>query len=1004
MTQDASPQRRNQKINPPIYDLFRVANSSVEPMVVNIQLNGKEVPMEVDTGASRTVMGETTFQKLLGHQLEGNAVQPSKVRLRTYTGEQLQVLGAVDVRSLKGILQRHTEVFSEELGHLKGFTAKIHVDPDAVPQFCNARPVPYALRKRVEQELSHLEAAGVIKQVEFSDWAAPIMPVTKQDGSVRISGDYQLTVNRVAKLDTYPLPRIEDLFASLSGGQEFTKLDLAHAYQQISLDEASKKYLVINTHKGLFQYNHLSFGVASAPAIFQKAMEGVLRGIDQVSVYIDDILVTGKTKADHLQHLDEVLTRLREAGLHLKKDKCAFLLSSVEYLGHTISANGLHPTTAEVRAIRDAPTSTNLQQLRSFLGLINYYSKFLPHLATTLSPLYQLMQKSQTWIWGKAQADAFAQAKAALTSAQVLAHYDPDLELILDCDASPYGIGAVLSHRFPNGQVKPVAFASCSLAVAEKNYSQLDKEALAIVFGVKRFHQYLAGCIFTIFSDHKPLQHIFAQGKPIPAMASARIQRWALTLNAYKYTIVYRPGSEHGNADLLSRLPLPEAPRLIPLPGETVNLLENLQSSLSASHIKTFTARDPTLSKVMEMVLTGWSGHNVDEEFQPFNRRRNELSLQDGCLLWGNRVVVPSSIHSNVLEELHAGHPGISRMKGIARGVVWWPGIDASIEEKVKACEQCQLNQKAPAVAPLHPWEWPDQPWSRLHIDYAGPFLGKMFLVVVDAHSKWLEIEIVPSATSANTIEKLCQMFATHGIPDIVVSDNGTAFTSGEFKEFLLKNGIRHVTSSPYHPSSNGLAERYVQTFKRAMKKDTSDSIQKQLARFLFRYRSTPHTTTGTSPAQLLMGRRIKTHLDQLYAQASSLGWCLPNPTRSWIMIALLSKEVSTLEIRCLCGTLIVLPLGLLGLPRKLEDLCHIRFNVPMEESCVVMWIMCVPAQLHQLLRKMTLTSQSPLLALLINQPRPHPLKRLTWSHVAQPSPGNHHLAMEWFPTKRGGM
>jgi hypothetical protein len=593
-------------------------------------------------------------------------------------------------------------------------------------------------------------------------------------------------------------------------------------------------------------------------------MEGVLRGIDQVSVYIDDILVTGKTKADHLQHLDEVLTRLREAGLHLKKDKCAFLLSSVEYLGHTISANGLHPTTAEVRAIRDAPTSTNLQQLRSFLGLINYYSKFLPHLATTLSPLYQLMQKSQTWIWGKAQADAFAQAKAALTSAQVLAHYDPDLELILDCDASPYGIGAVLSHRFPNGQVKPVAFASCSLAVAEKNYSQLDKEALAIVFGVKRFHQYLAGCIFTIFSDHKPLQHIFAQGKPIPAMASARIQRWALTLNAYKYTIVYRPGSEHGNADLLSRLPLPEAPRLIPLPGETVNLLENLQSSLSASHIKTFTARDPTLSKVMEMVLTGWSGHNVDEEFQPFNRRRNELSLQDGCLLWGNRVVVPSSIHSNVLEELHAGHPGISRMKGIARGVVWWPGIDASIEEKVKACEQCQLNQKAPAVAPLHPWEWPDQPWSRLHIDYAGPFLGKMFLVVVDAHSKWLEIEIVPSATSANTIEKLCQMFATHGIPDIVVSDNGTAFTSGEFKEFLLKNGIRHVTSSPYHPSSNGLAERYVQTFKRAMKKDTSDSIQKQLARFLFRYRSTPHTTTGTSPAQLLMGRRIKTHLDQL--------------------------------------------------------------------------------------------------------------------------------------------
>ena len=541
------------------------------------------------------------------------------------------------------------------------------------------------------------------------------------------------------------------------------------------------------------------------------------------------------------------------------------MLPSVEYLGHTISADGLRPTAEKVRAIMEAPTPKDVPQLRSFLGLVNYYGKFLPHLSSVLAPLYLLLQKTQNWTWGKAQEKAFQHAKTALTSTDVLTHYDPDRELIIDCDASPYGVGAVLSHRMDDGQTKPIAFASRSLTVAEKKYSQLDKEGLAIVFGVKRFHQYLAGRMFSIYSDHKPLQHIFAIDHPTPAMASARLQRWALTLGAYNYTITYKPGSEHGNADLLSRLPLPCDTKTETLPGETILLVQSLSSSsVTAEQMKLLTDRDPILSQVKEMVLTGGFTEGGNDDLKPFQRRREELSLHDGCILWGNRVVVPTQARQRILTELHEGHPGISRMKGIARGIVWWPGIDKDIEQRVESCESCQLNQKMPASAPLHPWEWPTTPWTRVHVDCAGPFLGKMFLVVVDSHSKWLEVEIVPSATSHHTIAKLRAIFATHGIPEIIVSDKGTAFTSSEFKEFTSRNGIRHITTAPYHPSSNGLAERYVQTFKRAMKKDSAnlEDLQVQLSRFLFCYRSTPHSITGIPPAQLLMGRRLRTHLD----------------------------------------------------------------------------------------------------------------------------------------------
>ena len=893
------------------YSLFHTQSSNRSPpILITLKVNGADLTMELDTGATLSLISENTYKKIFPVETAPHILN-SKAQLKTYTGEVIKVLGAIEVEvthneqkkqmnllvvagdgpSLLGrdwlshirldwstlnriqstatsacqeILDQHNALFKDELGTVKNTTAKFNIDPQVKPKFFKARPVPYALHPKVEAQLDKLEAAGIIRPVQFSQWAAPIVPVLKRDGSIRICGDYKVTVNLAAKTDTYPLPKIEDLFASLSGGKLFSKVDLASAYQQIPLDEQSKEFTTINTPKGLYCYNRLPFGVASAPSIFQRTMESILQGINHVCVYLDDILITGATEKEHLQNLDKVLTRLESAGIRLKRDKCVFLLPAVEYLGHKISGQGLQPTDEKIQAIKSAPAPQDVTQLKSFLGLINYYSKFLPNLSNTLAPLYRLLQKNTRWCWESEQRKAFQQAKESLTSDCVLVHFDPAKQLILACDASPYGIGAVLSHRMDDGKDKPIAFSSRTLAPAEKKYSQLEKEGLAVIFGVKKFRQYLLGRSFTIVSDHKPLQYLFNESRVTPTLASACIQRWSWTLGAYHYNIEYKPGQHNGNADMLSRLPLPETPTDIPMPGETILVIDMLLSlPVTVEQIRQWTTHDPILSRVRALVQQGWQDTD-DVALKPFQRRKYELSIHDGCLLWGSRVVVPPQGRDKVKQELHEGHPGATRMKALARSFVWWPQIDQDLEELVKRCDDCQRFRNQPPVVPLQPWEWPEKPWIRVHADYAGPFLGRQFLILVDAHSKWMEVKVVNNATSAVTIDRMRSIFATHGIPEMLVTDNGTVFTSEEFNSFTKQNGIRHVTSAPYHPSSNGLAERAVQTFKSFMKKSTSGSIKARVSRFLMQYRITPQTTTGISPAEMMMGRRPRSRLDLL--------------------------------------------------------------------------------------------------------------------------------------------
>ena len=738
--------------------IFQIHSKPSRPFTVDMCIQGTTLTFEVDTGAAVTLISEETYHK---HFLS-KSLQKTSVRLKTYTDDQVHVLGQITVDVSYGtqkgmytlfvvkgsgtnllgrdwmrhirldwksiastvnnvsspcyqpLLDKYSEVFKDELGTLKFMKVQLQVHSQVTPKFCKPRPVPFALKEALERELLRLQQLGILQKVNHSAWAAPVVVVPKGDGCIRVCGDYKVTVNPVLVVDKYPLPKPDDLMAQLAGGQKFSKLDLSQAYQQIRLDDDSRKFVTINTHLGLFQYTRVPFGIASAPALFQKTMDTLLQGVPNTLCYLDDILITGKTDAEHLQNLEEVLKRLQHHGLRVKPTKCRFMQSSVEYLGHCIDASGVHPTSQKVEAILNAPVPQNSQQLRSFLGLLHYYGKFLPNLSSLLHPLNRLLKSNAQWKWSSECQKTFEQAKSQLASAPILAHYDVTQKIKLAADASAYGLGAVISHTYEDGSERPIAYASRTLSDAEKNYAQIDKEALALVFAVQKFHTYLYGRKFVLVTDHKPLVTLLGPKKAIPPLAAARLQRWAIMLAAYSYEIEYKSTQHHANADSLSRLPL----KVTDNPMDEINIFNIAQVEampVTAEQVATATKKDPLLSQVYRYTQSGWPT-DVDDVLLPHWNRRTELSLERGCLLWGIRVVIPQKLQERLLKELHKDHPGIVRMKEISRSYIWWEGVDKDIESVVKSCQACQSVKNAPPNAPLHPWLWPTKPWQRLHI------------------------------------------------------------------------------------------------------------------------------------------------------------------------------------------------------------------------------------------------------------------------------------------------
>lgn len=886
------------------YQMFAVnsKNMNSSPILLKLKLNGHDSIMELDTGAACTIITLDTFMKIKSSDLE---LAPTNKKLFDFSGNSIKAHGEIEIpveyqeqrKTLKCVVVdgqnnlfgrdwlkeiklnwnkimhmtskvndwsvKYPDVFTDNLGKYNGPKISIIKNQDAVPIFLRERQVPYSLKEAIDKELDSLVEKGILIPVQHSKWATPIVPVLKKNNTVRICGDYRLTVNKATKIQNYPLPRLEQLLERLGNCKIFTKIDLAQAFQQMELDEEAQEMCTINTHRGLFKMTRLPFGVSSSAAIFQRTIDTLLSDIPKVATYIDDILVGGKTQEEHDEMLHKVLQRLKNANLTVKEEKCEFQKSEIAFLGHKINKDGIAPMPAKLEAIRDLKEPSNIDELRKFLGLINYYHRFVPNMATVLEPLHKLLRNGETFKWTKEQTEAFMKAKESLMSTKILVHYDPDLPLRLTTDASPFGIAGVLSHVI-HGEEKPIGFISRSLNSAERNYSQTEKEALAVVYATTKFHAYLYGKTFEIHSDHKPLSGLFT--KATSKMTSGRIARWSLQLSQYEYTLKYKRGKDIPHADSLSRMPVEREPDYAPLPQETFLLIKLLQTTpLNFKEIAKTTKEDKVLQKVLHYSLTRWP-EKVSAELEPYYNRRLEISIQESCLLWGSRVIIPETLRNKCLELLHEDHSGVVKMKRTARNIVYWPNIDRDIEAIAKYCQTCQLNSKSLPELEAGVWPIPEKPWSRIHLDFAENFLSTNFLILVDAHSKWIDVFKCKHLSSQSVIKHLSRAFSYFGLPDHIHTDNGSAFTANDFNEFCASNGIRHTTNGAFHPQTNGLAERAVQNFKNAMVK-LEGNIENRVNRFLLRYRSTVQESTLMTPAKLLQGRELVTKLDRIRPQ-----------------------------------------------------------------------------------------------------------------------------------------
>lgn len=870
----------------------------VEAWTVTLNINGVNVVFKVDTGADATVLSKKSFEemkclkrirnttvKLMGPgknilKTLGKITLPTiynkkKENLKMYVVDTtdnllgrpaLVKLGVLNWQNEVGqmnnsvnevmqeisnndfrqkIVSEYKKVF-EGLGQITDFEydLKINKNSDAYTTTVPRR-VPLPLMEEVRKELHKMVESGVIKQVEEpTDWCFPMVIAKKKSGKIRVCTDFT-QLNKNVKRELYQLPSVEETLGKIRDGKIFTKLDCSSGFYQIRLSDRSVKYTTFITPFGRFAYLRCPFGLSSAPEVFQKVLSQIIDscGLDTVNVHADDIIITGRDIKEHDRNVKIVLKKLKDSGVTLNLDKCEFRKTEIKYLGYIVSDKGIKPDPDNVEAIVNYPQPTSVSEVRQFLGMITYITKFIKDYSSLIQPLRELLQKNKTFLWGPYQQKCFDKLKLLITTTPVLAAYNVNYATRVSTDSSAYGVGGVLEQRQEDGTWRPVSYCSKSLSTAEQRYAQVEKECLAIVFTCNRLNQFLIGKKFEIRTDHKPLVEILTS-KPINNL-SARLQIFRMKLVLYDYTVAYIPGKELSAPDALSRAPLKTGLE----DGEVLQGPIRTIANITVDYITEENEND--IFKVLRKYTTcGWPEKNkCDRRTLPYYNYRNDISIIDGLLTYQDRLIIPEGQRKKSLKNIHMGHLGVNKSKSRAKTAVWWPGIGSQIEDMVNNCEQC-IKANSNRAEPMMPFDVPALPWMSVGTDLLE-IKGEKYLLVQDYYSKFMEVVKLERTESKFIVDELKIIFGRFGIPREVHSDNGPQYNSHVFREFARTYNFRWVSSSPTYAKANGLAESGVKTVKRIIKNSDDWNLG------LLAYRNTA-LSCGASPSELLMGRSLR--------------------------------------------------------------------------------------------------------------------------------------------------
>ena len=861
---------------------------------VQLWVENEKVKFKIDSGADVSVISYGTFKNLPSCP----KITKTNTRLKAYNQTDIPVIGRCILqvqhqdkqpRSIEFMIADYESVISgkhseelqliqklfavtklpegikedifDEIGCIEG-ELEIYMNEGVKPVVQPPRRIPHAMMGKLKAELDRMQSMGVIYDIqEPTDWVSSLVVQTKDNGKLRICLDPKY-LNMAIKRQHYPIPTTEHIFDKLGGATVFSKLDCSSGYWQIKVTSESSKLLCFNTPFGRYCFLRLPFGIHIASEIFQQKLEAVLEGLPGVANSQDDMIVWGKDQAEHDQRLRKVMEKIYMAGFRLNREKCKLGVSDLIFLGHRVTSKGIYPDPSKITAIKEMEIPKDKKGVQRLLGMVNYVSKFIPEASHITAPLRKLIEKDTKFEITSEHKESIQRIKEALVSNPVLKIYEASKETKITCDASLYGLGAVLMQKH-GADWLPVAYASRSLTDAEKRYAQIEKETLSAVFACNKFHNYVFGRHFTIENDHKPLQSII---KKDLSQMPARIARMMMVLMKYPdLTFRYVPGSHLKIADTLSRAPERDA---TPEVTNIEHQVHAVYSSLPATDeikmkFKEATEKDGALQIVAKYAMEGWPEQKeCPKHVQHYWSLRDEITIHQGIIYKAQQMIVPTTMREYVKEKVHMGHLGIVKCKARAKTYFYWPGMAREIEQVVYRCGICQeYRNRQPMETNMAVTA--TRPWSIVGTDVFH-YQQFHYLIMTDYYSSYPEVILLNKGsahgTSHATIEKMKQLFSRHGIPELLKSDGGPQFISKEFQEFAKSWNFTHDPSSPEYPKGNGRVERSVQTVKKLIKKAVESKSSIEAA--ILAYRTTPLQDCGHSPAELLMGRQPRNHLN----------------------------------------------------------------------------------------------------------------------------------------------